>query len=112
MDIGWKLRRIGHLVRRLKGSIAIRGWRGTLRRAMGERGERRALPAGIAVKAPTRDIGHRRILIVEAMTPDPTRDSGSVRLCKIFALLNAEDWQVDFIADDSDATAEDAARLA
>jgi glycosyltransferase involved in cell wall biosynthesis len=112
MDIGWKLRRIGHLVRRLKGSVAIRGWRGTLRRALRDRGEHGAPTAPIVVRPPSSAHAVRRILIVERMTPDPSRDSGSVRLCQIFALLNADGWQIDFIADDGDTSATDAVRLA
>lgn len=116
MDIGWKLRRLGHLVRRLKGSIAIRGWRGTLRRALRER--RKADAPGLIdsaparLRRPTEDRPHRRILVVEMMTPDPTRDSGSMRLCQIFELLNADGWLIDFIADDDDARSRDVSRLA
>ena len=116
MDIGWKLRRISHLLRRLKGSIAIRGWRGTLRRAMRDRGIESTVARDevetCTLRAPAGGTPHRRILVVETMTPDPTRDSGSMRLCQIFELLNAEGWYVDFIADDDDATARDVARLA
>lgn len=116
MDIGWKLRRIGHLVRRLKGSIAIRGWRGTLRRAMRDRGVKSAVARDEVepgkLRAPAGGAPHRRILVVETMTPDPTRDSGSMRLCQIFKLLNADGWYIDFIADDDDAAARDVARLA
>ena len=116
MDIGWKLRRISHLLRRLKGSIAIRGWRGTLRRAMRDRGVESAVARDevepCALRAPAGGAPHRRILVVETMTPDPTRDSGSMRLCQIFELLNADGWFVDFVADDDDATARDVARLA
>jgi O-antigen biosynthesis protein len=116
MDIGWKLRRISHLLRRLKGSIAIRGWRGTLRRAMRDRGTgstvaQDEVEPGV-LRAPSGSTKPRRILVVETMTPDPTRDSGSMRLCQIFELLNADGWYVDFIADDDDATARDVARLA
>jgi glycosyltransferase involved in cell wall biosynthesis len=116
MDIGWKLRRISHLLRRLKGSIAIRGWRGTLRRAMRDRGIDASVNEAnidpVELRAPAPDKPARRILIVETMTPDPTRDSGSMRLCQIFELLSADGWFVDFIADDDDATARDVARLA
>lgn len=116
MDIGWKLRRISHLLRRLKGSIAIRGWRGTLRRAMRDRGAESAIThddvePGV-LRVPADGVKHRRILVVETMTPDPTRDSGSMRLCQIFELLNADGWYIDFIADDDDATARDVTRLA
>ncbi|TCV95740.1 glycosyltransferase involved in cell wall biosynthesis [Luteibacter rhizovicinus] len=113
MDIGWKLRRLGHLVRRLKGSIAIRGWHGTLRRAMRDRGvDDSDVNADVALRAPAEGKRHRRILVVETMTPDPTRDSGSMRLCHIFELLNADGWYIDFIADDDDAMPRDIARLA
>jgi glycosyltransferase involved in cell wall biosynthesis len=116
MDIGWKLRRISHLLRRLKGSIAIRGWRGTLRRAMRDRSVDVTMTyddAGPAIlRAPVGGHPTRRILVIETMTPDPTRDSGSMRLCQIFELLNADGWYVEFIADDDDATARDVARLA
>lgn len=116
MELGWKLRRIGHLLRRLKGSIAIRGWRGTLRRAMRDRGGNAPVVhddvAPGLLRAPAAARSPRRILVVETMTPDPTRDSGSMRLCQIFELLNADGWFVDFIADDDDATARDVARLA
>ncbi|UPG91124.1 glycosyltransferase family 4 protein [Luteibacter aegosomaticola] len=53
----------------------------------------------------------RRILVIETMTPDPSRDSGSVRLSQIFALLHADGWQIDFLADDGDASVADAVRL-
>ncbi len=115
MDISWKLRRIGHLLRRLKGSIAMRGWRGTLRRVLRSHGKamNRADDGIHALfRQPAGDPPYRRILVVETMTPDPTRDSGSVRLCHIFELLNAEGWSIDFIADDDDATSADVARLA
>jgi glycosyltransferase involved in cell wall biosynthesis len=116
MDIGWKLRRISHLLRRLKGSIAIRGWRGTLRRAMRDRGVDVAMTyddAGpVILRAPAGGHPTRRILVIETMTPDPTRDSGSMRLCQIFELLNADGWHVDFIADDDDARGRDVTRLA
>jgi len=116
MDIGWKLRRISHLLRRVKGSIAIRGWRGTLRRMMRDRGvDAKATYedlSPIVLREPTGGSTTRRILVIERMTPDPTRDSGSMRLCQIFELLNADGWHVDFIADDADATARDVACLA
>jgi len=116
MDIGWKLRRIGHVLRRLKGSIAIRGWRGTVRRAMLARKRADADVADDAIpatlKPPASGKPARRILVIETMTPDPTRDSGSMRLCQIFRLLNADGWYIDFMADDNDATPRDIARLA
>jgi glycosyltransferase involved in cell wall biosynthesis len=111
MELGWKLRRLVRLAQRAKGSIAIRGWGGTLRRALRPRAEGNDAPAEVTVRAPAAGHAPRRILVIETMTPDPSRDSGSVRLSQIFALLNSDGWQVDFLADDGDASAADAARL-
>lgn len=111
MELGWKLRRLVRLAQRAKGSIAIRGWGGTLRRALRPRAEGNDAPAEVTVRSPAAGHAPRRILVIETMTPDPSRDSGSVRLSQIFALLNSDGWQVDFLADDGDASAADAARL-
>jgi glycosyltransferase involved in cell wall biosynthesis len=113
MEIGFRLRRLGHLLRRLKGSIAIRGWRGTLRRALREREADDVADSttDVTVLAPAAGHSPRRMLVIETMTPDPSRDSGSVRLCQIFALLNEDGWQIDFLADDADTLPADAARL-
>lgn len=111
MELGWKLRRLVRLAQRAKGSIAIRGWGGTLRRALRPRAEGNDAPAEVTVRAPAAGHAPRRILVIETMTPDPSRDSGSVRLSQIFALLNSDGWQVDFLADDGDASEVDAARL-
>lgn len=111
MELGWKLRRLVRLAQRAKGSIAIRGWRGTLRRALRPRAEISDAPVDVSVRAPAAGHAPRRILVIETMTPDPSRDSGSVRLSQMFTLLNSDGWQVDFLADDGDASAADAARL-
>lgn len=111
MDIGWKLRRLLRLAQRARGSIAIRGWRGTLRRALRPRPAQQGVAEEITIRLPAAEHRARRILVIETMTPDPSRDSGSVRLSQIFALLNADGWQVDFIADDGDASVADAVRL-
>ncbi|MGF6493616.1 glycosyltransferase involved in cell wall biosynthesis [Luteibacter sp. 621] len=111
MELGWKLRRLVRLAQRAKGSIAIRGWGGTLRRALRPRAEGNDAPAEVTVRAPAAGHAPRRILVIETMTPDPSRDSGSVRLSQIFTLLNSDGWQVDFLADDADASSADAARL-
>lgn len=114
MDIAWKFRRLRHIVRRLQGSIAIRGLRGTLRRAVQAPAAKQDIdePMPVPVRPPAGLGPHRRMLVIETMTPDPQRDSGSMRLCKIFDLLNADGWLVDFVADDNDANARDVARLA
>lgn len=112
MDLGWKLRRFYHLTRRIAGSIAMRGWKGTLKRALRARDTDEAIVEAVAVRAPAPGFPPRRILVIDTMTPDPTRDSGSMRLCQIFSLLNADGWSIDFLADYGDASAADVARLA
>jgi O-antigen biosynthesis protein len=111
MELGWKLRRLVRLAQRVKGSIAIRGWGATVRRALRPRAEAFDTPGEVSVREPAAGQPRRRILVIETMTPDPSRDSGSVRLSQIFALLNADGWQVDFLAEDGDASATDAQRL-
>jgi O-antigen biosynthesis protein len=111
MTLGWKLRRLVRLIQRVRGSIAIRGWSATLRRALQSRGDAPTPATDVNVREPSARHPRRRILVVETMTPDPSRDSGSVRLSHMFALLNADGWEVDFVADDADASAADAARL-
>ncbi|WNL45529.1 glycosyltransferase [Dyella sp. BiH032] len=112
MHLGWKLLRLSHLAHRVAGSIAMRGWRGTVRRALHERPRVTDVTTLIEVRAPAGTAPYRRILIVDSMTPDPSRDSGSMRLCQIFALLHADGWAIDFLADDGDTSPADAARLA
>ncbi len=115
MDIGWKVRRLLHLARRIKGSVAMRGWKATLQRALRRRDgsgiEDTATVEPAVLASPVGPSPHRRILVIETMTPDPNRDSGSMRLCKLFALLNADGWHIDFLADDDDATQGDIVRL-
>lgn len=116
MDIAWKWRRLVHSVRRLRGSIAIRGWRGTLKRAIRGRGINKADSIAqvgpVHVRLPPGPELHRSILIIETMTPDAKRDSGSARLWSIFRLLHLDGWRIDFFADDNDATDRDVVRLA
>jgi O-antigen biosynthesis protein len=111
MTIRWKLRRITRLIERVRGSIAIRGWTATVRRALQTRGGASEVGAEVNVREPSALYPRRRILVVETMTPDPSRDSGSARLSQIFELLNADGWQIDFLADDADASSADATRL-
>jgi glycosyltransferase involved in cell wall biosynthesis len=116
MDLVWNLRRLRHLGRRFSGSIAIRGWKGTLRRALHSPhnpadGATDRAPIVASVRPPAANFAAKRILIIDSMTPDPTRDSGSMRLCQIFSLLNAAGWMIEFFADYDDASPSDIARL-
>lgn len=114
-DLSWRLQRIGFFFRRLNGSLAARGWAGTLQRIKQERVRARGARLAsepILKDEPSISPTTRRILIVDAMAPDPTRDSGSVRLLHIFDALRAEGWHVDFFADDGIASTDDMARLA
>ncbi|URX63025.1 glycosyltransferase family 4 protein [Luteibacter anthropi] len=114
MDIGWKLRKFAHIAGRIKASIAIRGWRGTLRRGFLAYGrtEKGAITANLPVREPSSGHPLRRILVIDSVPPDPSRDSGSERLCRIFAILNQDGWQIDFVANDRKATTADIQRLA
>ncbi|MGN6090850.1 MAG: glycosyltransferase, partial [Luteibacter jiangsuensis] len=89
----------------------MRGWRGTLRRIGRPRAVVESVQGEVFVQRPAPGHPPRRILVIESMTPDPSRDSGSVRLCRIFALLNADGWEIDFLADDGDSSSADAVRL-
>lgn len=114
MNIGWKLSRARQLARRVAGSLALRGWKGTLRRALALRPTTEEFRAGTPMPAVTPKLpnGSKRILVVDQKTPDPSRDAGSVRLCEIFRLLTAAGWFVDFLSDDNDVLPRDVGRLA
>jgi hypothetical protein len=105
----------------VKGSIALRGWHGTINRIFQERSRvqsafrsRADQDLAVPTKAGAPYTGHlqRRMLVVDSMTPDPTRDSGSMRLTQMLDLLHQDGWSIDFFADDGYASAEDARRLA
>lgn len=115
MDIGWTLRRLRHLTHRLTGSLAIRGWRGTLRRVLSLHRGAHDESSGdhpVVIAPLPGDGATRRILVIDSLAPDPTRDSGSARLMQIFALLRSDGWSVDFIADDAPPDSHDIHRLA
>lgn len=112
MDISWKLRRIAYLAKRVAGSIAIRGWRGTWRRLMQESAAfSGSSSAQVNVRLPAAGHSVRRLLVIDGVPPDPSRDSGSMRLCHIFALLNEDGWSIDFISDAGKANTADSERL-
>ncbi len=120
-ELTWRLGRLLHFARRVKGSIALRGWHGTISRIFQERSRvQSAFRSGadqdraVAAKKAAPRSGHpqRRMLVVDSMTPDPTRDSGSLRLTQMLDLLHQDGWSIDFFADDGYATADDVRRLA
>ena len=108
LDLTWRFARLHQLLRRAWGSLALRGWKGTLRRITEQlqRQDSEELTGDIPVP-----IGRKRILVVDAMTPDPSRDSGSLRLCMMLHLLHQNGWHVDLLPDDRRANADDAAML-
>jgi O-antigen biosynthesis protein len=116
--LSWRLSRLIYFARRVRGSIAQRGWRGALERLVQQRQGLRAmlwpqaqidtLPLPLVQDAPSA----RRVLVMDSMVPDPIRDSGSMRLSQILQLLHEDGWRVDFIAADGFATRDDAMRLA
>lgn len=118
LDLTWRLERLHQLIRRAWGSVALRGWKGTLRRIVeqrrGQPGDDAAtvLPTTSAAWHAAAAQGRRRILVVDVMAPHPARDSGSLRLCMMLRLLHEDGWHVDLLSDDGRVTAADAARLA
>lgn len=113
--LGWRIGRLAYVLRRVRGSLALRGWRGTFRRIVQEHERMKSAAActrdpGLLTAA--KRAGSRRILIVDSMAPDPTRDSGSVRLTQIMGLLQEEGWEIFFFADDDLAVEADVTRLA
>ena len=117
LDLTWRLERLHQLLRRAWGSLALRGWKGTLRRIAEQRRARHdddaaALPATPATWKAMDMQGRRRVLAVDVMAPNPARDSGSLRLCMMLRLLHEDGWHVDLLSDDGRVTAADAARLA
>lgn len=112
MEIRWRLRRAILMLRRIAGSVALRGWKGTLRHARRHQGAPEAAVEPVSLREPATGFASRRILVVDSLPPDPARDSGSMRLVQMLRLLNASGWRIDFIADDGRISAADEARLA
>jgi len=117
LDLTWRLARLHQLVRRAWGSLALRGWKGTLRRIAEQRRAPQDDDAAAAAVTHARwndadTHGRRRMLVIDAMAPNPARDSGSLRLCMMLRLLHEDGWHVDLLSDDGRITAADTARLA
>ena len=117
LDLTWRIARLHQLIRRALGSLALRGWKGTLRRIAEQTRARHGddAPVAASIASDTWDAamqGRRRILAIDGMAPHPARDSGSLRLCMMLRLLHEDGWHVDLLADDGRMSAADAARLA
>ena len=118
LDLTWRFARLHQRVRRAWGSVALRGWKGTFRRAMEQlrlqdHGGDATMAAHDAdeLKNASDVHDHRRILVVDAMVPNPARDSGSLRLCMMLRLLRQDGWRVDLLSDDGRVAAADVSRL-
>jgi O-antigen biosynthesis protein len=117
LDLTWRLTRLHQTVRRALGSIALRGWKGTLRRitelfrSQHDEGAAAAWPVVSDAWGTPGSHGRRRILVVDAMAPNPSRDSGSLRLCMLLRILHQDGWHVDLLSDDGRVTAADAVQL-
>jgi hypothetical protein len=112
LDLAWRFARLHQLARRLWGSLALRGWKGTVRRAAEQfRAQKGARAHEPALDIPAELRHCRRILVIDTMTPNPSRDSGSLRLCMLLRLLHRDGWQVDLLPDDGRATTADIERL-
>lgn len=117
LDLSWRLARLQQRVRRAWGSLALRGWKGTLRRVVElsrvQRNDGAAanwpVPSDTWQASGSPD--RRRMLVVDSMVPNPARDSGSLRLCMLLQILHQDGWHVDLLSDDDLVTAADAAQL-
>ena len=116
----WRIQRLLYLSRRARGSIALRGWAGTLRHLLqrranmsgGHASEATIPTAAAPLVSPTSGRTIRRMLVIDSMAPDPTRDSGSVRACHMLHLLREDGWELDFLASDGFSGTADVVRLA
>lgn len=113
VDLLWQLGRLLHRARRLKASLALRGWRGTFDHLLGRVAFSRPA-SGPRPRFEEDPGGDRRcrMLVVEGSVPDPGRDSGSLRLQALLRLLAEEGWRVDLFCDEGQASDEDMRRLA
>lgn len=114
MDLVWRLRRLVHMLRRISGSLAVRGIRGTWLRARNERYRQLDSAVGPAVRSEAIPMAtnSRNLLVVDSRVPDATRDSGSVRLLHVLDILRELGWTVYFHPDDAIAGCADIEALA
>jgi len=112
LDLVWRVARLHQLIRRVWGSLALRGWKGTFRRIVEQfRARKGPLATDIATDVPVDLPDRRRILVIDTMAPNPARDSGSLRLCMMLQLLHRDGWHVDLLPDDGRVTPEDIERM-
>ncbi|MFC3652343.1 glycosyltransferase [Dyella humi] len=113
LDLAWRIARLHQLIRRAWGSLALRGWKGTFRRAVEQFNAQQgsAGPDDLHTVADKDLRNRRRILVIDTMLPNPARDSGSLRLCMMLQLLHNEGWHVDLLPDDGRITPADVERL-
>lgn len=112
LDLAWRIARLHQLIRRVWGSLVLRGWKGTLRRAIQQfrvtKGNEAQIVSPDAFANPA---GRRRILVIDTMLPNAARDSGSLRLCMMLQLLHQDGWHVDLLPDDGRITPAEVAAL-
>jgi glycosyltransferase involved in cell wall biosynthesis len=113
LDLAWRIARLHQLTRRVWGSLALRGWKGTLRRVVEQFAVQRGNSASDDLHhLANEDYGNRRrMLVIDTMLPNPARDSGSLRLCMMLRLLHNDGWHVDLLPDDGRVTPADVERL-
>ena len=112
LDLAWRFERLHQLIRRVWGSLVLRGWRATFHRAIQQFRHAEDSEAEIVTPVVSASpAGHRRILVIDTMVPNPARDSGSLRLCMMLQLLHQDGWYVDLLPDDGRITSADVAGL-
>lgn len=113
LDLAWRIARLHQLIRRISGSLALRGWRGTFRRVVEQFAiQQNRARAEDSLATSDEDLrNRRRILVIDTMLPNPARDSGSLRLCMMLRLLHNDGWHVDLLSDDGRVTSTDIERL-
>jgi glycosyltransferase involved in cell wall biosynthesis len=112
LDLTWRIARLHQLIRRVWGSLTLRGWKGTFRRVIEQvRTRENRMPHDIDSDVPADLHDRRHILVIDTTVPNPARDSGSLRLCMMMQLLHRDGWHVDLLPDDGRVTPADVERL-
>lgn len=111
LDLAWRIARLHQLIRRVWGSLALRGWKGTFRRIREQLHSPDEENHEVIADVPADLHNRRRILVIDTMVPNPARDSGSLRLCMMLRLLHQDGWHVDLLPDDGRVTPADVTRL-
>ena len=104
--VSYHLRRLGSRLHRMRIALAVRGWKGLLRRTLpattapASDAESPTAPGFAPLPASGIPATPLRWLLVDVSTPRPDRDSGSLRSCNLMRLLRADGHRVDFLPDD------------